>query len=230
MRLDRAGVELGDVEDRAERFVERFDRSHHVVDERLVDRSGHAPLERRAEEAQRMQRLAQVVAGRGEELALVPARLRRQLHLLVQALDQGGVLALGPQGAAELVVLRERQAQEDGHPGHGDKRQDEVGLAAVPEQHQRQRRRDGHQPQVDRRAIGRHCDRADDGRAEQDQDEQGGVREIVRREQEDRCDPPADRRQRQDDPMALSPRRRTVSAAASRRNASSTPSIATWEL
>ena len=156
-----------------------------------------------------MERLAQIVAGRGEELALFPAGLGGQLHLLVQPLDQGGVLELRPQGAAEQVVLRQRQAQVNGHPGEGDQRQDDVGVAAVPEQHQWQRRRDGRQPQEDGWAIGRGRDRADDGHAEQDQDEQGGVGEIVRPQQEDRCDAPSRRHQCQSDPMALPPRRRT---------------------
>ena len=67
-RLDAAGVDLGDVEQLGKQAVERVDAAVDAVDQlhRLVVAGLLA--QRLGEQSQRVQRLAQVVAGGGEEL------------------------------------------------------------------------------------------------------------------------------------------------------------------
>src|SRR5690606_22990168 len=75
--LHLARVELGDVEQVIEQLLERFDALENLVDELaagLIDRS---VAQRRCEQAERMQRLAQVVVRGREEPRLRAARFLR---------------------------------------------------------------------------------------------------------------------------------------------------------
>ena len=70
-RLDAAGVDLGDVQQLGEQAFQRVDRAVDAVDQvRHLGIGADAVAQRLGEQAQRMQRLAQVVAGGGEELRL----------------------------------------------------------------------------------------------------------------------------------------------------------------
>ena len=72
LRLDRAGIELGDVEQRVE---QGFDRAQAVID-LLHQVVARMPLRHRGhEQARRVQRLQQVVAGGGDEAGLVDVGL-----------------------------------------------------------------------------------------------------------------------------------------------------------
>ena len=72
-RLERSGIQPRQVEELGEQFLERFDRRANARDQRPHLGVAHPGRERGGEEPHRMQRLAQVVARRGEKLALGPA-------------------------------------------------------------------------------------------------------------------------------------------------------------
>jgi hypothetical protein len=151
-RLDRTGIELREVEDGAERLVEGLDRPHHVVDERLLRRVRQAPLERGAEEAERMQRLAQVVTRRRQELARLPARPGGELHLLVQPTDEGGVLALRLAAAGLGSQLGETGDEQEADRAERHARGGAcVGLS--PDDEGRGRQRGHHQRHRDQRTV-----------------------------------------------------------------------------
>ena len=102
LRLEGAGIELGDVEQRVE---QRFDRAQAGVDLAAEVVARIAVDQRRGEQPRGVQRLQQVVAGGGDEarlaeiggLGLGAARLE-----LGGALDDALLQRLG--GAAQLAV------------------------------------------------------------------------------------------------------------------------------
>ena len=70
LRGHRAGLQLGDVEERGKQRFERGHRRRDALRQRGILRIPHAVGQARCEEAERVQRLAQVVAGGGEEARL----------------------------------------------------------------------------------------------------------------------------------------------------------------
>ncbi len=79
--LQRARVELRDIEQRIEEPVHRRHGLRQVADHAFQVAAAGAPLERAREQPDRMQRLAQVVARRGDEARLGVGRLLRRVAL-----------------------------------------------------------------------------------------------------------------------------------------------------
>ena len=73
-RRDRTGIELGDIHQRAEQALQRLDRCVDTAHEVACLRRAHLRRQCGAEQSHRVQRLPQVVAGRGEELRLAAIR------------------------------------------------------------------------------------------------------------------------------------------------------------
>ena len=98
--LNGAGVQAGDLQQLLDQLGQRFDRTRQVLRQRL--QRPLSPLaQQRAVDADRLQRLPQVVAGRREELRLGPDRAFRgaprflgQSLLVQQLLDQDLVLVV----------------------------------------------------------------------------------------------------------------------------------------
>ena len=112
----RAGVELGKVEQRAQKLLERRKTPVRLVDEAARLRRHAEPVERRERQAGGVQRLQQVVADRGEDrgfeqvggLGLLLGAAQVRVDRLDRA--QGLLQLLG--SAADLVVERDRRLEQ----------------------------------------------------------------------------------------------------------------------
>ena len=154
VRLDHAGVDLGDVEDFVEQLLQRLgrgvDAGHHV------HRLGVAHLggKRGGEQAQRMQRLAQVVAGRGKKAVFRTtrhrgrfARLGKVEVLLAQAFGQRLVLEAVAQGLDQqprVVATEGDDRQRDGEGHHPEQAVQQVVLEKVAQHKGQQGRQHEH--------------------------------------------------------------------------------------
>ena len=126
VRLDHARFDLRDVEQAVEHLLEVGDRELDAVHHALRARIGEALLQHRGVHRQRLHRLAQVVARRGEELGLgdvrrlgFAARLLQALARRLQPRDQHRhVSRHGEQHqhegrAQDRMLLPERRQQND---------------------------------------------------------------------------------------------------------------------
>ena len=147
--LDAAGVDLRDVQQLGEQPFERIDRAVDAVHQVRHFLVVAALAQRLGKQAQRMQRLAQIVAGGGEELGLravghlgLVARLLRGRGLVAKALRELLVLHLQHRGAlqhlAEVAAEQRREAEVD---EQHDSQRDVLGRALEADaQDQRQQR------------------------------------------------------------------------------------------
>jgi len=118
-RLDHARVEPADVEQRVDEAAHLLDRARLLRDDLAQLRRACLVVERAVQEAQGLQRLAQVVAGGGDE---APRRFARG-----RGGRRGGRV---PRGLARLLVGRGRLAHRD-RPATGRRRKSGSGTTAA---------------------------------------------------------------------------------------------------
>ena len=131
LRRERAGVEPRQVEQLREQPFERVDGGVDARHQRLQFRLARLRGQRRGEEAHRVQRLAQIVARGGEELALRAVRgLGRRcassaaLRLRLQLADQVDVFVAHRERMRQHVVEVVPEAEhEREHHAHHDRRE-----------------------------------------------------------------------------------------------------------
>ena len=205
--LDHAGVELGDVEHRGERLLQRVDGADHVLHQRLQRRVDEALFQRGGEEAQRVHRLAQVVAGGGEEAALLAVGLFDQKHLLAQRAHQRVVVELGLQLLHQQAVPGAGEEGTGHEEGRGQRCDGERERRAEVEHVGRQRAQQRQQPQVDGPAVGRHQVRTRRGEREHEQHQRHGRHDTQIDEQQAGRHAPAQRQQQHHDQVAPQPLR-----------------------
>ena len=187
-RPQRPGIEPGDVQDRLEQLLERPDRAIDHERRVLVLAAARARAQGRRVQPERVQRLAQVVARRGQEARLGEVRPALALERLL------GPAALGvgaPAGLAQsvdevrvAVAQRDRLAHVPATAARGGDREQRVDgeqrsgpaqlVRAVDGQQPRRRQRGGaqHVGQVHRRQVADHRRRpADEARHDHDRDQ-----------------------------------------------------------
>ncbi len=182
-RLERSGVQPRQVEQLGEQFLEGFDRRANARDQRSHLGIAHPGRERGGKESHRMQRLAQVMARRGEKLALGPAgrlgggaRGERGLRLCLEFADEVDVFIahrqrLG-QHAVHLAAERQHEHQHDAEHA----RREQMHLVAFDGNPRDQRHERGEHEAVERRLVdGGEVEPAED-HAELADDEQRLVR------------------------------------------------------
>ena len=107
MHGHRAGVELRDIEQRVQQFGQRYTRCLYLSDQALVLVRAARLLKLRNEKAQRMHRLAQIVAGDGEESRFRRIRSRQLVRAFLDLLFQASIrLAQLVRHLIELVSER----------------------------------------------------------------------------------------------------------------------------
>ena len=190
--LHRAGIQAAQVEQPVEQMIERLDRAGQLA-ERLVQAGiAVAQLQRRGEQHQRMQRLAQVMAGRGEEAGARPGRgLGHRPSLLGGLLlgrqlghQQRGAVAQHLLGQEEPAVMQPEQRRAQQQHRH------QPGPPRIERRHQHRRQhRQTRQPGLEPGTAQRHGGRA---QAEQrDRHQQRQPQRIIRpRQQPGGCQPP----------------------------------------
>src|SRR5882757_1661400 len=124
VRLDHPRVESRDVQEGVEQFLHRINRPADVADDLTLACRQRRLLERLDEQAERMQGLAQIVAGSGEESRLGNVRILRGVLLLTQLADQAQVLEPQVDGFVDQPVnaqrkgCHQRQVHEHQHAGY----------------------------------------------------------------------------------------------------------------
>jgi len=91
-RHKRAGIELGDIEERVEQLIHPRDRVIDAIDELAAVRRCRVIAQLRDEQAKCMHRLAQVVARRGEKTRLVMACFLKLPTFFLDFIEQASVL------------------------------------------------------------------------------------------------------------------------------------------
>ena len=212
--LHRAGVEPGQVEQLPEQRFERLDRSVDACRERL--HLGVARLRRKGggEETHGMQRLAQVVARGGEELALRAiggfSGGARGLGLALaggETLDQVDVLVADRERLRQHVVQLAAERQDEYEDDEQHEGGEDVDLSALERDARDQRDERGQREPVERRLVDRGQVEAAQDDAEDAHDQERLMRRR-RREHGDGGDAPqraGDRRAR--GPVATPARR-----------------------
>jgi hypothetical protein len=138
LNSDNARVEAGNVEKRAEEPFERIDRGLDLVDQRLSRSRQNEAAPRADKETEGVNRLAQVMAGGGEEFRLGEVGALRDVSLPLEIV--GHFLGADLQ-AHELI---ERPVRSEAEPAHsGDEDQHQEGRDAMQERIGGEEARDG---------------------------------------------------------------------------------------
>src|SRR6185436_13360171 len=153
-----SGVELRDVQQVVEQLLERFRALQDLVDQRLAGAACRIIAQRRREQSERVQRLAQVVIRGCEEQRFrairffgAGARLLRERVLALQLVHQLLVLVTQPDlrnYGPRLSIDEQQHVAEYGDPHHAER---SVAVAAERYIAQRQQAEDRHRERVQRR-------------------------------------------------------------------------------
>ena len=233
-RIERAGLEARQIDQLRELRFERDERGTDVGDQRRELAVVRAPSQRRHEQPERVERLAQVVASGGEELALAAigflgrrTRVQRRARAHPELRDQVGIAVARRERVGEDVVqpMPEREHERE-HHGHHQRRV-QVHRTALGAHAQDQRNQRGKHESVERRLVdGRQVETAQHD-AEQADDRQRLARGGPGKHRDGGDAPQRSRRRRADRPVA-SPAphgRRTRMCATPRAHQHSPPTL-----